>query len=214
MHVSVEVRFALGVLRARNAMELSVFRNFISFECRATLLTLAPLSFGSACVQPHTSRSQRRACRARLARFCRLAPQLSVAPVFVLIVFSVFHSNCAHFAVHVCMCASKCVGSALSGHCRGVERHSTVRTSRACPAGGGVVPLLLSPAPNCLCSTFRVSRTTCAGFLFPCSALCAMLPLYPTLYQLPHTHLTECDPMSCCDVTKDQNAAVVFQVKQ
>ena len=41
-----------------------------------------------------------------------------------------------------------------------------------------------------------------------------MLPLYPSQYQLPHTHLTECDPMSCCDVTKYQNAAVVFQVKQ
>ena len=41
-----------------------------------------------------------------------------------------------------------------------------------------------------------------------------MLPLYPSQYKLPHTHLTECDRMSCCDVTKDQNATVVCQVKQ
>ena len=40
-----------------------------------------------------------------------------------------------------------------------------------------------------------------------------MLPSYPTQYQLPHTELTECDPRSCCDVTKDQNAAAFFQVK-
>ena len=66
-----------------------------------------------------------------------------------------------------------------------------------------MVALLLSPAPNCLFSTFSVAHGTYAGFLFPCSALCAMLPLYPTQYQLPHTHLMECDPMSCCDVTKD-----------
>ena len=85
-----------GFLRAslRNAMELAVFRNFISFVCRATLLTLAPLSF-------ITSRSQRRACRARLARFGRLAPQLSLAPISLLIVFLVFYSNCARLVVHV-----------------------------------------------------------------------------------------------------------------
>ena len=41
-----------------------------------------------------------------------------------------------------------------------------------------------------------------------------MLPLYSSQHQLPLTHHTECDPMSCCDVMKDQNAAVVFQVKQ
>ena len=63
-------------------------------------------------------------------------------------------------------------------------------------------------------STFSVFPSTCAGFLFRCSALCAMLPLYPSQYQLPRTHLIECDPMSCYDVTKDQNAALVFQVKQ
>ena len=51
-------------------------------------------------------------------------------------------------------------------------------------------------------------------FLVRCSALCAMLPLYPSQYQLLHTHLTECDPMSCFDVTKDHNAVVVFQVEQ
>ena len=37
-----------------------------------------------------------------------------------------------------------------------------------------------------------------------------MLPLYHSQYHLPHTHLRECDPMSSCDVTKDQNAAVVL----
>ena len=74
--------------------------------------------------------------------------------------------------------------------------------------------LLLSPGPICLFSTFSVLPSTFAGFLFRCSALCAMLPLYPSQYELPHTHLTDCDPMSCCDVTKDQNAAVVFHVKQ
>ena len=74
--------------------------------------------------------------------------------------------------------------------------------------------LLLSPGPNCLFCMFSVFPSTCAGLLFPCSALCAMLPLYPGQYQLPHTHLTECDPMSCCNGTKDQNVAVVFQVKQ
>ena len=31
-----------------------------------------------------------------------------------------------------------------------------------------------------------------------------MLPLYPSQYQLPHTHVTEYDPMSCCGVTKDE----------
>ena len=83
-----------------------------------------------------------------------------------------------------------------------------------------MVALLLSPEPHCLFSTFSVFPSTCAGFLFRCSALCAMLPLYPSQYHSPRTHLTEYDPMSCCDVTnlKDLNscvnAAVLFQVKQ
>ena len=44
-----------GFLRARNARELSVFRNFISFGCRATLLSLAPLScvFCMCCTTPY-----------------------------------------------------------------------------------------------------------------------------------------------------------------
>ena len=75
--------------------------------------------------------------------------------------------------------------------------------------GSALVPRAELPV-----QTFSVFPSTCAGFLFRCSALCAMLPLYPSKYQLPHTHLTECDPMSCCNVTKDHNAAVVFQVKQ
>ena len=41
--------------------------------------------------------------------------------------------------------------------------------------GWCVVALLLSPGPNCLFSTFSVFPSTCAGFLFRCSALCAML---------------------------------------
>ena len=80
--------------------------------------------------------------------------------------------------------------------------------------GWCVVALLLSPGPNFLFRTLSVFPSTCAGFSFRCSALCAMLPLYTSQYPLPHTHLTACDPTSCCDVTKEQNAAVVFQVKQ
>ena len=68
---------------------------------------------------------------------------------------------------------------------------------------GGAVALLLFPAPHCLFSTISVSASTCACFLFPCSSLYPMLPFYPTQYQLPHTHPTECDPMWCRDVTKD-----------
>ena len=74
--------------------------------------------------------------------------------------------------------------------------------------------LLLSPGLNFLFTTLSVFPSTFARFLFPRLILCAMLPLYRTQYQLPHTKLTECDPMSCYDVTKDQNAAVVFQLKQ
>ena len=80
--------------------------------------------------------------------------------------------------------------------------------------GWCVMAVLLSPRPNSLFGTFSVSPRPCADFLLRCSALCAMLPWYPGQFQLPHTHLTECDPMWCCDVTKDQNAAVVFQVTQ
>ena len=84
------------------------------------------------------------------------------------------------------------------------SRH--LRPERACSAGGAWWLCSCPRGPNCLFSTFSVFLSTCAGFLFRCSTLCAMLPLYPSQYQLPHTHLTECDPMSCCHVTKDQNA--------
>ena len=44
-----------GFLRARNALDLSVFCNFIIFECRATLLTVAPLLYVSyqSCMIPY-----------------------------------------------------------------------------------------------------------------------------------------------------------------
>ena len=44
-----------GFLRARNAMELSVFCNFIIFGYRAPLLTPAPLSyvFYMSCTTPY-----------------------------------------------------------------------------------------------------------------------------------------------------------------
>ena len=43
-----------GFLRARNALEWSVFGNFIIFGCRAPLLTVAPLSYLSymSCMTP------------------------------------------------------------------------------------------------------------------------------------------------------------------
>ena len=75
-------------------------------------------------------------------------------------------------------------------------------TFRDCTARGRVVALLLSPGPNRLFGTFSVSPSTYAGSFFPCSALCAMLPLYPSQCLLLHTNLTECDPMFCCDVSK------------
>ena len=89
-----------------------------------------------------------------------------------------------------------------------------LRPERACSAGG-VWWLCSCPQGRIACfARSQCSPAPVQDFLLCCSALCAMLPLYPSQYQLPHTHLTECDPMSCCDVTKDQNAAVVFQVKQ
>ena len=56
MHVSVEVRLALGVFEGeqRNGIVLFLY-NFIILGCRAPLLTLAPLSYMSymSCMTPY-----------------------------------------------------------------------------------------------------------------------------------------------------------------
>ena len=80
--------------------------------------------------------------------------------------------------------------------------------------GGGVVALLLSSALKCIFSAFSVFPKHVRRLFFHCSPLCAIFPLYSTQYQLPHTHLTECNHMLCCDVTKDETTAVVFRLKQ
>ena len=47
MHLSAEVWLALGVFECEEHTELFGFGNFIIFGCRATLLTVAPLSYVS-----------------------------------------------------------------------------------------------------------------------------------------------------------------------
>ena len=75
--------------------------------------------------------------------------------------------------------------------------------------GSALLPRAELPVQHVL----SVSQQLCRIFV-SLLALCAMPPLYPRQYQLPHTHLTECDAMSCCNLTKDQNAAMLFQVKR
>ena len=71
---------------------------------------------------------------------------------------------------------------ALHQYARGRKTHAT--TLHAPPTPG--------PCPHGAI-TQRVSRA--------CSTLRAMVPLYPTQYQLPQTHATECVPMLRCDTT-------------
>ena len=70
-----------------------------------------------------------------------------------------------------------------------MSKSRQLRRERAASAAGAWW-LCSCPQGRIACSaTFSGSPSTCAGFLFRCLALCAMLPLYPSHYHLRHSHL-------------------------
>ena len=140
-----------------------------------------------------------RACRALLTSGSTTVPG---AKYFVKYVLRVLQ--------HFCTPCNACVRE----NCVYMSKSRQLRPEMACSAGG-VWWLCSCPQGRIACSALsQCSPAPVQDFCFVAQQYVPCCLCTPVSTSSPTPTSPSADPMSCCDVTKDQNAAVVFQLKQ